>query len=121
MYGTFTLSYNLARKAADRHLDKSVAAYAAWKTTQVDDVAHQSLLLKEQIEVTIDTQQGQLLGLLAHAEQTAKDIKALDGVETSNALAFRNTLRADQIVLNVEIEDLKFRLDKQQRFIADNF
>jgi hypothetical protein len=120
-YGTFTLSYNLARKATNRHIDKSVAAYVAYKGEQVDDVAQQALLLKKQLETMVSAQQVQLVNLRAYLDGNAKDLKSLEGVETSNALMFRNQLLADQVVLGVEMGDVQFRLNEAQRFLIENF
>jgi hypothetical protein len=50
-----------------------------------------------------------------------KDLNSLEGVETSNALMFRNQLLADQVVLGVEIGDVQFRLNEAQRFLTENF
>jgi hypothetical protein len=121
MYGTFSLSYSLARKAANKHLDKSVTAYTAWKHDQVDDVVQQALLLKKQLEDMVVAQQVQLVNLQAYVDGNAKDLKSLEGVDTSNALAFRSQLMADQVVLGVEIGDIKFRMNQAQNYLNLNF
>jgi hypothetical protein len=45
----------------------------------------------------------------------------LEGVDTSNALAFRSQLMADQVVLGVEIGDIKFRMNQAQNYLNINF
>jgi hypothetical protein len=121
MYGTFSLSYNLGRKAANKHLDKSVTAYTVWKGEQVDDVVQQAILLRKQLETMVAAQQLQLVELQAHANSIAQDLKSVEGVDTSNALMFRNQLLADQVVLGVEIGDLQFRVNQAQNFLNVNF
>jgi len=120
-YGTFSFTYNLSRQSADRHLDNSVSAYTDWKKSQVDDVAHQALLLKKQIEASIEIQKEQLRRLTEHDTQLTKDIASLDQVETGHALSFRNQLVADQVILRVDVGDIQFRLAQLQQYLADNF
>ena len=120
-YGTFGLTYNFGRTAANAHLDHSVSAYSEWKKDQFDDVAQQSLVLKKQIEETIEIQEGQLKVLTDQDVKITTDLASLDGVETSNALTFRNQLLADQVVLRVDIGDTKFRLERLRQYFAENF
>lgn len=121
VYTTFSLTYNLSRHSANEHLDKSVSAYVDWKKTQFDDVAHQAIILKKQIEETIVIQEGQLKVLLDHQAQLQKDLDSLEGVETSNALAFRNQLVASKTVLRVDVQDVQFRLSRLRQYLTDNF
>jgi hypothetical protein len=66
-------------------------------------------------------QQVQLVNLQAYVDGNAKDLKSLEGVDTSNALAFRSQLMADQVVLGVEIGDIKFRMNQAQNYLNVNF
>ena len=120
-YGTFNLSYNLGRKAANKHIDKATTAYVAWKNDQVDDAVQQAILLKKQLGLMVDAQASQLAVLQAHAESIATDLRSIEGVDTSNALMFRNQLLADQVVLGVEIGDVQFRLSSMQAYLLKNF
>jgi choline dehydrogenase-like flavoprotein len=120
-YGEFNLTYSLGRKSAGRHLDNSSAAYGEWKSKQFDDVAHQAAVLQRQITDTIAIQQTQLGILREHDAEIEKNLRALDGVDTSAAIQFRNSLISDQVVLRVEIGDVAFRLEKLQEFVATNF
>lgn len=120
-YGEFGLTYNLGRKAVNSHLDKSVAAYNDWKANQFDDVAHQAVILKRQITDTIAIQETQLKVLQDHDVEIEKNLRALDGVETNSAFAFRNELIADQLVLRVDIGDVQFRMELLKNFVANNF
>jgi hypothetical protein len=120
-YGTFSLNYDLGRRAANRHEDKSVGAYIDWKEHQFDDVTTQAQILKKQIEDTITIQQDQLQILLAHNMDIQRQLDSLSGVDTSASLSFRNQLLADQIVLHVEIGDAQFRVAELQQYLIDNF
>ena len=120
-YGAFTVSYNLGRRAANEHLDKSVSPYMAWKTDRFDDVVQQAQVLKKQIEQTITLQQQQLSILLGHDNDVSKSLTSFEGVDTSSATAFRNQLVADRILLAVDVDDVQFRIDRLQAYLRDNF
>lgn len=120
-YGTFSLTYNLGRRKAEQHMDNSVSAYTEWKSSQFDDVAHQAVILKKQIEDTISIQQEQLRVLQDHDIDIVKDLTSMDGVETSNALSFKNQLLADQTILRVDIGDIQFRIALLQQYLSTNF
>jgi hypothetical protein len=120
-YGEFNLTYNLGRRAINKHLDASVKAYDEWKNTQYDDVSNQARVLRQQIGDTIVIQEEQLKVLLSHDAEIEKDLLALDGVETSNAVMFRNELLADQLILRVDVSDVQFRIAHLKQFVADNF
>jgi hypothetical protein len=120
-YGTFSLTYNLARRAANKHLDKGVSAYIDWKHEQKDDVIQQAAVLKAQMESMVLDYRRQLDVLTTHEDAILKDIDSLKGVDTSNAAQFRSQLRADLIVLSVEVRDVRFRLAETEGFLVDNF
>jgi len=120
-FGEFNLTYDLGRHAANKHYDNSVAAYVDWKASQLDDVTRQAIILKKQIEDTIEIQLVQLKGLLAHDADMEKQLQTLDGLDSSNALSFKNQLFADQTSLRVDIEDVQFRLARLQQYLIDNF
>jgi hypothetical protein len=120
-YGEFSVTYNLGRRAINRHIDQSESAYADWKRTQFDDVAYQGEILKHQIMDTLETEKTQLVVLHNHGQEIEADLRTLEGVDTSNAIAFRNQLISDQMVLRVEIGDLEFRMVKLREFLDRNF
>jgi len=120
-YGAFTVSYNLGRRAANEHLDASVSPYMTWKTDRFDDIVQQAEVLRKQIEQTIALQQQQLSILLAHDNEITKSLSEFEDVDTSSAVAFRNQLLADRILLAVDIDDVQFRLDRLQAYLRDNF
>ena len=121
LFAQFSVNYNLGRLSAHRHLDRSVGDYIKWKESQFDDVAQQALVLKKQIEDTIRIQEGQAQLLQAHNDDIKKSLDLIRGLDTPNALSFRNQLLADQIVLRVEIDDAQFRLDRLRQYLAANF
>jgi hypothetical protein len=120
-YGEFSLTYNLGRRAAETHLDRSVTEYMSWKNAQFDDVARQAVILRKQLEETVAIQEEQLKVLLNHNDEIEKNIQSLNGIDTSNALSFKNQLLADQIILGVEIGDVQFRLARLREYLAANF
>lgn len=120
-YGTVTVSYNLASSRINKHLDKSVSSYDAWQDSEFDDVAHQAEILREQISQTISVQQSQLDSLKSQSQLLDSDLKPLEGVDTDVAIAFRNQLTADNLILKVDIGDVTFRLAKVRAALATNF
>lgn len=121
LYGTFSLTYSFGGHASNKHYDKSVAAYNAWKGNQFDDVTEQSRILKQQIHDTIAIQQQQLDILTTHNGQIADNLKTIEGVDSAAALTFKTQLEADQIVLGVDIQDVQFRIQTLNKFLQDNF
>jgi hypothetical protein len=120
-FAEFNVTYDLGRRSAGHQMDRSVSAYMDWKRNQFDDVARQAVILQKQIEDTIGIQQQQLKLLLDHDADIGRTLKSVDGMDTASALAFRNQLLADQVVLRVDIGDVKFRLARLNQYLADNF
>jgi uncharacterized protein YdiU (UPF0061 family) len=120
-FGEASVTYNFGRHSANSHLDKSIPAYLEWKQNQFDDVARQALILQKQLEDTVTVLQQQLQTLLADGSDIDNSLKSLQDLDTSNALAFKNQLLADQVVLGVDIGDMRYRLDRLQSYLRDNF
>ncbi len=120
-YGELNLQYNFGQRAINKHLDASNAAYSDWKKNQFEDVVQQAALLEKQIVETIKTREDQLKSLLEHDSQVQKELNSLQNVETSTALTYRDQLIADQLVLEVDIKDLQFRLTQLYQYLKDNF
>ncbi len=120
-FAQFSLTYNLGLRAAQRHLDRSVANYLRWKETQFDDVTRQAILLKTQIEAALAVQQKQLSLLRDHDGEIARSLTSLEGLDNSNALTFKDQLLADRVIMGVDIDDVQFRVARLQQFLADNF
>ena len=120
-YAELTIQYNFGQRAINRHLDASELAYSDWKKNQFEDVVQQAALLEKQIVETIKTREDQLKSLQEHDTQVQKELNSLQNVETSTALTYRDQLIADQLVLQVDIKDLQFRLMQLYQYLKDNF
>jgi hypothetical protein len=120
-FGEVSLTYNLARHSANSHLDRSAAGYLDYKNSQIDGVVRQSTILKKQVEDTLAFLRPQLADLMEHDAEIESAMKRVEGLDTPNALTFKNQLLADQIVLRVDIGDIQFRLDWLEAFLHDNF
>jgi len=120
-FGEVSLTYNFGRHSANAHLDRSASGYLDFKNNQFDDVARQSAVLKGQIVDTLSFLRPQLTALLEHDSDIEKSLRNIEGLDTSGALAFKNQLLADQIVLRVDLGDIQFRLDWLESYLHDNF
>jgi hypothetical protein len=120
-FGEFTLTYNLGRRSANQHLDRSVAAYVAWKNDKFDDVTQQAEVLKQQLTESLAFHQQQLETLRGHRLNIMNSLSELEEVDTSSAIAFKNQLVADELVLEVDIDDLQFRIDRITSYLKANF
>lgn len=120
-YGSINVTYNLGSRAINRHLDKSVSSYDKWQESEFDDVSHQSSILKVQFQQIMDIQNSQLTALNSQSAEVNRNLKVLESVDTDAAMAFRNQLSADRIVLKVDIDDATFRIQKLTEMLAVNF
>jgi hypothetical protein len=120
-YGSINVTYNLGSSSINKHLDKSVSKYDKWQESEFDDVAQQATILKVQFEQIIDIQKSQLDALNSQSSEINRNLHSLEGVDTDAAMAFRNQLSADRIVLNVDIDDATFRIQKLRDLLATNF
>jgi hypothetical protein len=120
-FGEISLTYSFGRHSANQHLDRSASAYLDFRNSQWDDVARQSAILKQQVVETLSFLRPQLTALLEHNSDIEKSLASIQGLDTNNALSFRNQLLADQIVLGVDIGDIQFRLDWLESYLRDNF
>ncbi len=120
-YGEVSLSYNLASRAIDKHLDRSVDAYGNWKKVQENDVARGMEVLRGQVEQTIAVQQNRINSLQQETGEIEKSLKAIGDADTSAALDFRNQLASTQLLLGIETSDATYRLDRLRDFLEKNF
>ena len=77
--------------------------------------------MKSPISDTLEIERTELVILHNHDKDIEANLRSLEGVDTSNAIAFRNQLIADQMVLRVEIGDVEFRMSRLQEFLDANF
>jgi len=120
-YAAANLTYNFRRKTSGKHFDNSVRAHNEWKKTQFDDVAAEAGLLKKQIQDAIHIQTDQLKILSDHEGEIEKRLRTLEGVDTNNAIAFRNNLLADLLMLRLDIDDVRFRVTRLEQYLTSNF
>jgi hypothetical protein len=120
-YGEVSVNYNLASHAIDKHLDRSVDAYANWKKVEESDAARQTEVLRDQAQQSIAAQQSRLDALNKESEEIEKNLKLVSDAETSAALDFHNQLASTQILLGIETGDATYRLQRLQEFLSRNF
>jgi len=120
-YGEVTATYNFASRAIDRHLDRSVDAYAGWKKVQEGDAARSMDVLKGQVNESIAAQQSRLDSLRQESAEIVKNLELVSAPDTSAALDFRNQLTSTRILLGIEMKDSSFRLERLREFMSVNY
>jgi hypothetical protein len=120
-YGEVTVTYNLGNHAIDKHLDRSVDAYAGWKKVQENDVERGMEVLRDQVQQTITVQQNRIDSLQHEAEEMEKNLKLVSDANTSAALDFRNQLTSTQLLIGIEIGDATYRRNRLAGFLRKNF
>jgi hypothetical protein len=120
-YGEVTATYNFASRAIDRHLDKSVDAFAQWKKVQEGDAVRGLEVLRQQINDTIAAQQARLDALQQQADEMDKSLALVQSPDTAAAYDFRNQLATTRLLLDVEAGDAAFRLQTLRDFLAKNY
>jgi hypothetical protein len=120
-YGEVSLSYNFASHAINKHLDQAADAYDEWKKVQEGDVMRNADILKEQVLNGISVQDGRLKALQEEQNQIESNLQLVAGADTTAALDFRNQLTTAQLLLQIEIGDASFRLDRLREFLGKNF
>jgi chaperonin cofactor prefoldin len=120
-YGEVTVSYNLASRAINKHLDQAATAYDDWKKVQEGDVIRNAEVLKQQLADTITVQDSRLKALQSQQKQIETNLQLVGHAETSAALDFSNQLSTAKLLLEIEIGDAAFRLDQLKEFLARNF
>ena len=114
-YGEITATYNFASRVIDRHLDRSVEAYAGWKEVQEGDTVRGMEVLRTQVAQTIAAQQSRLLALQRESQQIDKNLQLVQTPDTTAAYDFRNQLTTTQILLTIETADSTYRLTHLQK------
>lgn len=121
LYGAVTISYNLASRAINRHLDQAADAFQNWKDVQEGEVARNAEVLRQQLAKGIQAQETRLKSLQDEQREIESNLKIVDNVETTAALDFRNQLAGTQLLLEIEIGDAGFRLEALQEFLEKNY
>lgn len=120
-YGEVSVSYNLASRAIDKHLDRSVDDYANWKKVQENDAVRGMEVLRGQVQETIAAQDHRIKSLQQEAQEIDKNLQLVGDAETSAALDFHNQLISTQLLLEIETGDANYRLNRLQDFLSKNF
>jgi hypothetical protein len=120
-YGEVTVTYNLASRAINKHLDQAADAYGDWKRVQEGDVTRSAEVLKQQVVDGISAQDCRLKALQEELKQIESNLQLLGVAETSAAMDFRNQLATAQLLVKIEIGDASFRLDRLKEFLGKNF
>jgi hypothetical protein len=120
-YGEVTATYNFASHAIDRHLDRSVDAYANWKKVQEGDAARGMEVLRAQVVENVSAQQNRLDALQQESQQIQKNMQLVETPDTTAAFDFRNQLATTQILLTIETSDSTFRLEHLRGFLSSNY
>jgi hypothetical protein len=120
-YGSFSLSYNLASRSIDRHLDNAVSAYADWKKVQEGDVIRNLDVLHQELTATIAADQAKQQSLADQMKEMEDDLKVVAAPDTAAAVDFHNQLEAARLLLQIEVDDTAFRLSHLQDYCSTNF
>jgi hypothetical protein len=120
-YGSFSLSYNLASRSIDRHLDNAASAYGDWKKVQEGDVIRNMDVLHQQLNATIDADEAKEQSLQSQMKEIDSNLKIVAAPDTTAAVDFRNQLEAARLLLQIELDDTAFRLSRLRNYCATNY
>jgi len=120
-YGQVSVSYNLASRSINRHLDRAVEAHGEWKKVEESDVVRQMEVLRQQLVECVMVQEAKLKSLKEENKQLDKNLQLVAAPDTSAAFDFHNQLAATQLILQIETGDAAFRIGRLQEYLANNY
>ncbi len=120
-YGQVSVSYNLASRSINRHLDRAVEAHNEWKKVEESDVARQMEVLRQQLADCVMVQEAKLKSLEEETKQIDENLQLVAAPDTSAAFDFRNQLAATQLLLQIETADASFRIGRLREYVAKNY
>jgi hypothetical protein len=120
-YGSFSLSYNLASRSIDHHLDNAAAAYGDWKKVQEGDVIRNMDILHQQLNAAIDADAAKEQSLQNQMTEIESNLKIVSAPDTTAAVDFQNQLGAARLLLQIEVDDTAFRLSRLRSYCATNY
>lgn len=121
LYGGVTFSWGMGSHATDKHLEKGVEAYGKWKETQEGDVIKNAAALKQEIIDSVSALQSSQASLAGQQKIIDQNLELVKTSDTATGLAFGYQLKADRLMLRVEIEDTEYRLSVLQKYLEENF
>jgi hypothetical protein len=120
-YGQVSVSYNLASRSINRHLDRAVEAHGEWKKVEENDVVRQMEVLRQQLVECVMVQEAKLKSLEEENKQLDRNLKLVAAPDTSAAFDFHNQLAATQLMLQIETGDAAFRIGRLHEYLAKNY
>ena len=120
-YGQVSVSYNLASRSINRHLDRAVEAHGEWKKVEESDVVRQMEVLRQQLVECATVQEAKLKSLEEESKQLEKNLQLVAAPDTSAAFDFHNQLAATQLMLQIETGDAAFRIGRLHEYLARNY
>jgi hypothetical protein len=120
-YGEVRVNYNLASRTISNHLDHAAEAYDQWKEVQEGDVVRNMEILRQQLVEGVSVQEAKVKALREESRQIEKNLQLVVDPDTSAALDFHNQLTAAQLLLQIEIGDASFRIDRGREYLAKNY
>lgn len=120
-YGQVSVSYNLASRSINRHLDRAVEAHGEWKKVEESDVVRQMEVLRQQLMECAAVQEAKLKSLEEENKQLDKNLQLVAAPDTSAAFDFHNQLAATQLMLQIETGDAAFRIGRLHEYLTRNY
>ena len=120
-YGAISVSYNLASRAINKHLDRTAEAFDEWKKVQEGDVARSMEVLRRQLVDSVLVQETKLKSLQEESKQIDRSLQLVGNPDTSAAFDFHNQLTAAHLLLEIETGDASFRIVRLREYIAKNY
>jgi len=120
-YGQVSVSYNLASRSINRHLDRAVEAHGEWKKVEESDAVRQMEVLRQQLVECVMVQEARLKSLEEENKQLDKNLQLVAAPDTSAAFDFHNQLAATQLFLQIETADATFRIGRPHEYLARNY
>jgi hypothetical protein len=120
-YGQVSVSYNLASRAINRHLDRAAEAHNEWKKVEESEVVRQMEVLRQQLADCVMVQEAKLKSLEEENKQIDKNLQLVAAPDTSAAFDFHNQLAATQLLLQIETADAAFRIGRLREYLAKNY
>lgn len=121
LYGGVTFSFGTGSRATDIHLNKSVDAYGKWKENQEGDVIRAAAALESELTESLAAFKSLNASLLNQQQVIDSNLALTKDSDTPAGLTFSYQLRADRLLLEIEIEDAQYRINAIEKYLQENF